>query len=341
MVLSRPSLLSFRRLSLVLVALFGFAATSCKDDKDDPQPPAAAQNIVQVAQANPDFSILVAAVIKADLATTLSGTGPFTVLAPTNAAFGQMSAPFNTAANIAAITDPAQIAALRSILLYHVLAGRKAAADFPAGASAQTTAKPASAAGVNDNTVYVSKTGSAVTLNGTTRVVTADVAASNGIIHAIDKVLMPPTRKISEIVVAAATGTTPEFTLLLAALQRPAAAAVLTAAGSSSTNVTVFAPTDAAFRALLTQLGFTSLDQVPDATLLAVLQLHVVGSRAFSSDLTTGPLTTLGGSVTVGVSGTGVTVRGAGNGTNNANVVSANILATNGVVHVIDRVLLP
>ena len=298
-------------------------------------------NIVQVAQGNPAFSILVAAVVKADLATTLSGAGPFTVFAPTNDAFAKLSAPFNTAANITAITDAAQIATLRGILLYHALAGRKAAADFPAGPSAQTTAKPASAAGVNDNTVYVSKTGSNVTLNGTTRVVTPDVAASNGIIHAIDNVLIPPTRTIAGIVTAATTGATPEFTLLLAALQRPAAASVLAAASNPATNATVFAPTDAAFRALLTQLGFTNLSQVPDATLLAVLQLHVVGSRAFSSDLTSGPLATLGGSVTVGVSGTGVTLRGNGNGTNNANVVTANLLATNGVVHVIDRVLLP
>ncbi|MBD2770156.1 fasciclin domain-containing protein [Hymenobacter sp. BT664] len=489
MVFSHSSLLSFRRLSLVLVALFGFAATSCKDDKDDPQP-AAPQNIVQVAQANPDFSILVAAVTKAnlastlsgtgpftvfaptnaaftrfsapfnsaaninaitdpaqiatlrdyllyhvlagnkkaadlstgpqttlktagattniinltktgntitingsttvvtadvaasngtihaidnvlvpantgpgnivqvaqdntnfsvlvaavtkaDLAGTLSGTGPFTVLAPTNAAFAMMPAPFNTAAGIAGITDPAQIATLRSILLYHVLPGRKAAADFPNGASAQATAKPASAAGVNDNTVYASKAGSTITLNGTSRVVTADVAASNGIIHAIDKVLMPPTRKISELVVAATSGSPAEFTLLLAALQRPAAADLLAAAANPASNVTVFAPTDAAFRALFTQLGITSLSEVTDATLLAVLRLHIVGSRAFSSDLSNGSLTTLGGSVTVGVSSSGVTVRGGGNGSNNANVTIANQLATNGVVHVIDRVLLP
>ena len=115
----------------------------------------------------------------------------------------------------------------------------------------------------------------------------------------------------------------------------------VSAAASNSSNITVFAPTDAAFRALLTDLSLTSLSQVPDATLVAVLQLHVVGSRAFSSDLVSGPVTTLGGPVTVGVNGAAVTVRGAGNGTNNANVATANILATNGVIHVIDRVLRP
>jgi len=185
--------------------------------------------------------------------------------------------------------------------------------------------------------------GTAITLNGTTRVVTADVAASNGIIHAIDKVLIPPTQKITDIVVAATQqGSPAQFTALLAALQRPAAAALLTAAADPAANLTVFAPTDAAFQALLTQLGLTNLSQVPDATLVAVLRLHVVGSRAFSSDLSNGQtVTALGGPVTVGVSGSSVTVKGGGNGMNTANVTAANILATNGVVHVIDRVLLP
>jgi uncharacterized surface protein with fasciclin (FAS1) repeats len=109
--------------------------------------------------------------------------------------------------------------------------------------------------------------------------------------------------------------------------------ALLTAAAAPGSNLTVFAPTDAAFQALLAQLGLTALNQVPDATLVAVLQLHVVSSRTFSSDLSEGQVVmALGGPVTVG---------GAGNGINNANVTTANILATNGVVHVIDRVLLP
>ena len=337
---SRSPFLLWRRLPVLLVALLGFAVASCDDDDDTPPPPAAQQNIVQVAQANPDFSILVAAVVKADLATTLSGTGPFTVLAPINAAFAQLPAPFNTAAGITAIPagDP-RIATLRNILLYHVLPGRKTAADFPTGPSAQATAKPASATGVNDNTVYASKSGTTISLNGNSRVVTADVAASNGLIHAIDRVLLPPTATVAGIVTAAAAGSPAQFTALLAALQRPAVAAVLTAAASPSSNITVFAPTDAAFAALLTQLNLNSLSQVSDATLLAVLQLHVVGSRAFSSDLSNGPVTTLGGPVTVAVNGNAVTLRG--NGTNTAHVTTANVLATNGVVHIIDRVLLP
>jgi uncharacterized surface protein with fasciclin (FAS1) repeats len=299
-----------------------------------------------VASANPDFSILVAAVTKADLGATLSGTTQLTVLAPTNAAFAKLAGTsldaFSTAAKINAVTDPAQISALRSVLLYHVLAGRKAAADFPNGPSAQTTQKPAST-GVTDNVVYVSKSGAGVFLNGSTKVVTADVAASNGIIHAIDNVLLPPSQTIAAIVAANASAAQPQFTQLLRALQRPAAAELLAAASSSSANVTVFAPTDAAFQNLLTALRVGSLDDVSDANLLAVLRLHIVNNaRAFSSDLTNNQtVATLGGNVTIGVNGAAVTVRGEGNGTSAASVAAANILATNGVVHVIDRVLLP
>ena len=333
------SLFPFRRLLLTLVAalplLFG---TSCSDDDDtSPTPPAGPGNIVQVASGNADFSILVAAVTKANLAATLSGPGPFTVFAPTNAAFAQLPAPFNSAANITAITDATQLATLTGILQYHVLSGTKKAADFATGASTQATVRPATG-GTTDNVLYLSKGAAGVFINGSTQVTTPDVPASNGVIHAINRVLMPP----SGTVVAAAVAT-PSLSVLVQALQRPAAAALLAAANNPSANLTVFAPSNTAFQALLTELNFTSLAQVSDATLVSILQAHIVsGTRAFSTDLTNNQVvTTLNGPVTIGVSGTGVTVRAPGNGTNAANVTLANVLTNNGVVHVIDRVLRP
>jgi len=330
----------FRTLLLALFAIGSFSLASCDDD-DDEVTATPAQNIVQVAQGNASFSTLVAAVTKADLGTTLSGTGPFTVFAPTNDAFAKLAAPFNNAANITAITDPAQIATLRGILLYHVLPANVKAADIANGSSTATTARPASTVGggtINDNTLYLTKNATGVSINGGTRVVTADVAASNGTIHAIDNVLMPPSQTIAGIVTASATrATNPEFTLLLQALQRPAAAAILTAAGTQGANVTVFAPTDAAFRTLL---NGAALSSVSDADLTAILSRHVIATgRVFSSDLAAGTVTTLGGPVTVATAGTGFTVRG-GTGTA-ANITTANILATNGVVHIIDQVLRP
>ncbi|MCB2377546.1 fasciclin domain-containing protein [Hymenobacter sp. BT635] len=332
----------FRPLLLVLCSALSLSLASCSDDdNEDAMVTPPAQNIVQVAQGNAAFSALVAAVTKADLAATLSGAGPFTVFAPTNDAFAKLAPPFNTAANITAITDAAQISQLRGILLYHVLGANVKAADIATGASSATTARPATTVGgtaINDNRVYLTKNGTGVFINGSTRVVTPDVAASNGTIHAIDNVLMPPSQTIAEIVAASATrATAPEFTLLLQALQRPAAAAILTAAGNQGANVTVFAPTDAAFRTLL---NGAPLSSVSDANLTAILSRHVIGTgRVFSSDLAPGNVATLGGNVTVAAAGTGFTVRG-GTGTA-ANISAANILATNGVVHVIDQVLQP
>ncbi|KUG08298.1 hypothetical protein ASU33_08975 [Solirubrum puertoriconensis] len=325
---------------MICAVLASLGLTACDDDDDDSGP--AQSNIVQVAQSNSNLTTLVAAVQKADLGTTLSGTTELTVFAPTNDAFAQLPAPFNNAQNINGITDQNQIATLRGILLYHVLAGDLNANEL--NAQAYTTQRPAST-GINDNTVYISKPAAGgVAINGNTRVAQADVDASNGVVHVIDRVLLPPSQRIPEIVVARASASTnPEFTLLLQALQRPAASALLTAAANAGANLTVFAPTDAAFRALLQQLGFTSLDQVPNDVLVRVLQLHIVNNaRAFSTDLTNNQtVATLNGNVTIGVNNNAVTVRGAGNGNTPANVVTANLLATNGVVHVIDRVLLP
>ncbi|HEX8426628.1 fasciclin domain-containing protein [Hymenobacter sp.] len=327
---------------LLLVGVtFSLSVTSCSDDDDTPTG-GTQQNIVQVAQGNADFSILVAAVTKADLATTLSSPGPFTVFAPNNAAFAKLAGgpldAFSTAAKINAVTDANQIAALRNVLLYHVVGANVRAADIATGASTALTAKPAGTSGVNDNTLYLTKTGTTVSLNGGTRVVTADIAASNGTIHAIDNVLLPPSQTIAAIVRASASANPAQFTLLLEALSRPAASALLATASANASNITVFAPTDAAFRAALMALGLQSLSQVPDATLVSILQKHIVGSgRVFSSDLAPGNVATLNGNITVAAVANGVTVRG-GSGTA-ANIATANVLATNGVVHVIDQVL--
>lgn len=315
-----------------------FAATllvGCKKNEDTPTPTGPG-NIVQVAQADARFSTLVAAVTKANLATTLTGAGPFTVFAPTNDAFAALPAasPFNNAAEINAITDQATIAQLREVLLYHVLGSRVAAAGIANGSSNATTAKTAA-----PNTIYLSKNSAGVFINGNSKVVVADVAASNGIIHAIDQVLLPPSQTLAQLVTAFAGASPAQFTVLLQALSRSGASELLTAAGAASSNLTVFAPTDAAFAALLSELGKTSLAEIDDATLVPILQKHIIGTRVFSPDLVSGNVTTLNGPVTVAVNASGVTVRGPGNGTNNANVVTANVLATNGVVHVIDRVL--
>jgi uncharacterized surface protein with fasciclin (FAS1) repeats len=140
---------------------------------------AAAGTIVDVAAGNPDFSVLVEAVQAAGLAETLSGEGPFTVLAPTNAAFEQ-------ALGALGLTKEELLASesLAAILQYHVLAGNVGSADIAAEAGRET---------VQGEPVEIAADGGSVTINGSAAVVTPDVAASNGVIHVIDQVLLPPT----------------------------------------------------------------------------------------------------------------------------------------------------
>jgi len=322
----------------------------CKKKEEVPLPARVTRNnIVQLAQADARFSTLVAALNKTGLATTLAQPGPFTVFAPTNDAFAALPAasPFNNATEINAITEQATINDLRNILLYHVLGSWVPAANISNGSSNLITAKVAPIYTIR---IYLSKNSDGVFINGNSKVVATDIIGSNGIIHAIDRVLQAPTQTIGQLVVASAAASPAQFTLLSQALNRPVARdliarSVLDVSGAdpeTNANQTVFAPTDAAFNALLADLGKTSLADVDDATLLAILQRHIIpGRRAFSTDLVSGNVNAYTGAVTITVNGGTATVRAPGNGSNNANVIIPNVLATNGVVHVIDRVLRP
>jgi uncharacterized surface protein with fasciclin (FAS1) repeats len=297
-------------LALLVPALL---LTGCNDDDNNTQPQ---QNIAEVVNTNPDFSLLRAAVTKANLGTALS-SGTLTVFAPNNAAFQA------SGLNEAAVNGLTQAQA-QAVLEYHVVNGRQTAASLPTGDNTAVTA-------LNNGTLYVTKAGSNVSVNGA-RVVTADVGASNGVIHVIDKVLMPPAGNIVQI----AAGN-PNFTYLVAAVQRANVAQVLSGNGP----FTVFAPTNQAF---ISTTPFQTIEQIQaadPAALAAILTYHVVSGRVFSTNLVSGNTATVqGGNVSVNLT-SGVKITGAGNGTNASTVVTPDIVATNGVIHVIDRVLLP
>jgi transforming growth factor-beta-induced protein len=290
-------------------------------------------SIVDIAVSNPDFSALVAAVTVTGLVPTLADEhSRFTVFAPTNAAFAQLPAPFNTPQSIAAITDQATLGALRDILLYHVVSGTRSSRALRRGVPA-TTAKPQGSN--NDNVLYFSNTGDALFVNGNVEVIQADVAATNGIIHAISSVLIPPSQSIVGIAVG-----NPNFSALVAAVLKTGLAGTL-----SENLFTVFAPTDAAFAQLPAPFNTAqNIAQIQDeeqiGALRQILFLHVAdGQPFFSTDLREGRLITLGGQLGVELQG-GPTVQGGGN-PQPANIVAVNILANNGVIHVIDQVLLP
>lgn len=296
-------------------------ATSCKKD-DDEMPVISDENIVEIVVSDNNFSLLEAAVKHADLVATLSGNGPFTVFAPTNEAFA--AAGLDTEAKINALPKET----LKKILLYHVASASIPASTIPA--TANTAVNSAA-----DLDLYVTKTDKGVFINGAT-VTQADIMATNGIIHVINKVLMPPSGNIVEV----AQGN-PNFSFLVAAVLR---------ASQGPTNVanvlsgdgpfTVFAPTNQAFM----DAGFANVAAIQaadPAALTSILTYHVVAGRVFSTDLVDNstPATVNGANVTITLNG-GAKVKGAKNA-NAASISPADLVTTNGVIHVIDQVLLP
>lgn len=292
--------------------------------------------VVDIALANPDFSILVAAVVKTNNVgffskATLNGT----VFAPTNAAFAQLPAPFNSESGINGISNPRDIKFLSDVLRYHVALGRRTAAQLANGgyATFKTATTP------NDNQVFVSRNvANEVVINGNSKVVAADIQADNGIIHVIDRVLFFPTRDIAQIAISNGG-----FTALVAALNKTGLTNTLM---SPTTNVTVFAPTDAAFAQLPAPLNnAANIKAITDAgtinTLRTVLLYHLVSGKVFSADLREGitvPMVAAGNTF-VTLAG-GPKVKGNGNAAG-SNIVATDLLARNGVIHVIDSVLLP
>jgi transforming growth factor-beta-induced protein len=290
--------------------------------------------VVAPAYFNKNFTTLVAVVVQADLLETLlDADANYTLFAPTNDAFAAAGI------NELPADDAEGNALLTSILLYHVLDTEVLAAQLPA-----TEANAPAAVETLGGTIYVTNRGgsSGVFINGSTEVVATDIQATNGVVHVIDRTLVPPTQTIAEIAIDLADNNPAQFTQLVAALSK--VPSLLTAADSEG-NLTVFAPTDAAFQALYTALGVANINEleaeIGNDKLAQVLQHHIVNARIFSSDLQSGSAGTLNGNVTINV--TNLTVTGASSNNNVANLQPTllNILATNGVIHVIDEVLIP
>lgn len=303
-------------LMLALVSTFFF--TACDKDDDDTMKP---QTITDIVVNNPDFSILKAAVVRAELQNTLATTPNLTVFAPNNAAF--------IAAGLTeAVVNSTAKETLQAILTYHVLGTKVVSSSVPAGPNAEVTT-------LNGAKVYATRGASGVFINGV-KVVTADVNASNGVIHVIDRVLLPPSGNIVQVAQANAN-----FSYLVAAVLRADASGTsISGALSAAGPLTVFAPVNQAF----IDAGFPTIASINAAdpnTLKNILLYHVVAARVFSSDLTEGaqPTTAQGGKVTIKLAG-GAKLRGVSN-TSDANITATDIVTTNGVIHVIDKVLLP
>ncbi len=270
-----------------------------------------AQTVVDIVVNSEDHTTLEAAVLAANLATTLSGDGPFTVFAPTDAAFAAL--PAGTVDQL--LLDPA--GALTNILLNHVVGGTALSTDLADGQTIVTLN--------SGKTVTVSINADGVFIDDA-QVTVVDIPATNGVVHVIDAVILPPST-VADIVIASEDHTTLEAAL---------GAADLVTTLNGTGPFTVFAPTDAAFAAL--PVGTVdALLMDPMGALTDILLYHVVGASALSTDLTDGQtIMTLsdGTTVTVSINADGVFI-------NDAQVTVADLTADNGVVHVIDAVLIP
>ena len=300
---------SMLALLVVAVAASAFgasASTGARAESND--------TIVNTAVATGQFTTLASLLGKAGLVETLQGAGPFTVFAPTDAAFAKV--PKATLDALAA--DPAK---LKSVLLYHVVAGRALAADVVKLTSAKTLEGRSVAIKVVDGSVF---------LDGA-KVTTPDVTTSNGVIHVIDSVLLPKeavaAKPKSIVQTANAAGT---FKTLTSLLTKAGLASTLQGKGP----FTVFAPTDAAFakvpKATLTALGKDR------AKLRAVLLYHVV-----KGNVPAARVVKLSTAKTLNGQPVGIRVTGGKVFVDGARVTTTDVKASNGLIHVVNRVLIP
>jgi len=270
------------------------------------------KTIVETAIAAGNFHTLVTAVKAADLVDTLNGHTQFTVFAPTDEAFAKLDQ-----ATIKSLLQPENKGKLASVLTYHVVPGRVAARDAYDLNSAPT---------VNGQRLPVNFRGDSLKVGDSTITVT-DIQCSNGVIHVIDSVLLPKLDSIPATAKAAG-----QFNTLLAAVNAAGLAEVLSGPGP----FTVFAPTDEAFAALPAGTVESLLKPENKQQLVDILKYHVVSGRVYDNDAVKAgsAQTLLGRSVDASLSAAGIKI-------NDSSVVVKNIEASNGVVHVINAVLIP
>ena len=337
-----------RKLFFGIVALSAlFSLTNCSDDDGyTANPSGEIPNIVETAVEVDLLDSLVAALMKADeesstnLVQTLSGAGPFTVFAPTNDAFAALLESLPGYSSLEDFDTDTEKRLLAQILSYHVLPTAVSSSMIQEGMTAET---------VQGGELTFSLAGGVRISDATSedaRVITPDVLTSNGIVHIIDKVLVPqevldvllPQNTIVDIAVA-----TEDVSILRDAVIKTFLADTLNGDGP----FTVFAPTNGAFVALLDALGnnYNSLDDFDTSEELDLLKnillYHVIPAEVKSTDLTAGEVATAFADNTIEIitSGDGFVIGDASEV--DATIEAADIIASNGVIHLIDKVLLP
>jgi uncharacterized surface protein with fasciclin (FAS1) repeats len=308
---------SFLAAAAVAATAVPFLA-ACGGDDDDPPAPV---SVLDTAKGDARFSTLVAAIEAAGLTSALSGAGPYTVFAPTNDAFAALLTELGVTQQ-ALLADTATLAA---VLQYHVLGSRVASAAVQVG-------KPITplAGGYFKATSGTSGLGFQDGRNRAGRITQVDIIGSNGVIHVLDKVMLPANQTVVGV-----AQSLPDFSILVEAVVAANLVDTLSAAGP----FTVFAPTNAAFAALLTELGVTKEALLADTALLgSVLTYHVVSGLVLAADV---PFATPIATVETGTFTVANTLVVTDERSRTANITATDVFASNGVIHVLDRVILP
>ena len=297
------------RSNIIRAGVAVLAASSAAACGDDDPVRVSEPTLVEVAQQAGSFTTLLAAIDAAGLTSTLEGDGPFTVFAPNDEAFAKIPADA-----IDALLSDKDL--LTQVLTYHVVPGRVTAAEVVGLSSAAT---------VNGKNLTITVDGGGVMVDGA-KVIATDIEARNGLIHIIDDVLFP--EPVLDIVQTAQKAGS--FTTLLAALEATSLTSVLEGDGP----FTVFAPTDAAFAAL--PEGTLDALLADPETLASILTYHVVPGR-----LTSGDVAALSSATTVNGAAVALSVDGGNVFVNDAEVIAADVAASNGIIHVIKKVIIP
>lgn len=302
--------------------------TSCSSDDDGGNSTPDGVTIADFVAANSDFSSLAAALDAAGLTSTLSSQGEFTVFAPNNAAF----ATFLNDNGFAALEDvPVEV--LREILLNHVVSGTNLSGDLTTG---YITSLGTGASSSENLSLFINTT-SGVEINGVSGVTQADISVDNGVIHAVDAVIGIPNITTQALA-------NPQFSILVDALIAASDSNINYVdllSGTAASPFTVFAPTNDSFTALLSGLGLNSLNDIPQDLLQIVLNYHViVGANVRAENLTNGQTaaTFQGEDLLFDLSSGAQIIDATGAP---SNIVVTNVQTDNGVVHAIDKVLLP
>ncbi len=289
-------------LQFAVVGLLGFLPLSAR----------AAEDIVKTAVSAGSFNTLAAALKAADLVETLQGDGPFTVFAPSDEAFAKLPA-----GTVETLLKPENKQKLVAVLTYHVVPGKVEAADVVKLSGAVTVNGQQADIAVKEGQVFVDQA----------KVVTTDIQCTNGVIHVIDQVILPAADDLPTTAEKAGA-----FKTLLAAAEAAGLVPVLAGDGP----LTVFAPTDEAFAKLPAGTVESLLQPENKDKLVAILKYHVVPGRIYSGEAVASKSLK-----TVLETPVKVSVQGGEAKVNDAKLLKTDIDASNGVIHVIDSVLLP